>query len=313
MIILDLKTGAPVALSASDTLACAVGNFDGVHLGHRALLRAAAEKPNGATKSAVWTFRTPCSSLLCPDVKLLTAPDERLALFRTCGIELAILEAFDEVRDLTPDAFCETLFDACHVRTAICGFDFRYGKNASGTPQTLAAFFAAHGGFSEIIPPVEYEKTVVSASEIRRAIADGEMKRATALLGRAYALTGDVAHGNAIGRTLGVPTANLLFPPDRALPKFGAYAVRVHAGERSYFAVADVGVHPTVKKGGTNVVCEAHLFDFDGDLYGQTVRVEFLKFLRPEQAFSDEAALRSAIREDIENAKAFFAKTGGGA
>jgi len=303
--IFDLQTGKEYALSPEDRLSCAIGNFDGVHAGHRKLLSLAAQKGEGITKSAVFTFSVPTSRLK-NGISLLTSPEERYPLFREMGIELLILADFETIAVFSHERFArEILFDYCHVRRALCGFNFRYGKAAAGNAQTLQSTFSALGGTVDVLPAHRINGGIVSSSEIREALAVGNTNRATDMLTRPYSITAPIVHGKQLGRTLGFPTANQRFPADRLVPKFGVYAVRLHIDGETYFGVANVGVRPTVEQTAVSN-CEVYILDFAGDLYGKTVKTEFLEFLRPERHFSDIRALTTAVQNDIRSATQYF-------
>ncbi|MBQ9748920.1 MAG: riboflavin biosynthesis protein RibF [Clostridia bacterium] len=307
MKIIDLKTGDTTSLSPDARVCCALGNFDGVHLGHRALLTAAAEK-HGCTASAVWTFSTP-SSRAVSGASLLTDPDERLERFRACGIELAILFDFEELKGMDAEHFVrDVLYRDCHVRHAVCGFNFRYGNRAAGNAATLRDTLAALGGKTTVIPPYEMDGTPVSSSVIREALAEGDMETVTAMLTRPYAISSEVLHGKQLGRTLGFPTANQRFPIGRAVPRFGVYAVRVTVDGKAYHGVANVGVRPTVEH--TDAAnCESFVFAFNGTLYGKRIQTEFLHFIRKERRFSDVTELKDAVCRDILDARAYFLRS----
>ena len=303
--IFDLQTQKEYKLSDEDKLSCAIGNFDGVHAGHRKLLSLAAEKKGGITKSAVFTFSVPTSRIKS-GISLLTSPEERYPLFREIGIELLILADFEDIAALSHEQFArDILFDQCHVRRALCGFNFRYGRGALGNAESLKNTFAALGGTVDVLPPCRLDGHTVSSSEIREALSVGNPKRALQMLTRPYSVTSEVVRGKQLGRTLGFPTANQRFPADRLVPKFGVYAVRVQTDTGTYFGVANVGVRPTVEH-TVSANCETYLFDFDGDLYGKTVKTEFLEFLRPERHFRSVDALTSAVCNDIHIAKQYF-------
>ena len=303
--IFDLKTEKEYVLSAEDKLSCAIGNFDGVHAGHRKLLTLAAEKCNSITKSAVFTFSVPTSRLK-NGISLLNSPEERYPLFRALGIDLLILADFEDIAAFSPESFAEEiLFRRCHVRRVLCGFNFRYGKAAAGNAQSLKNTFSALGGEVEIVPPYRLDGHTVSSSEIREALSVGNVRRARRMLTRPYAITAEVVHGKQLGRTLGFPTANQRFPLDRLVPKYGVYAVRVLADGKAYFGVANVGVRPTVEN-TVSANCEVYILDFKGDLYGKTITTEFFEFLRPERHFSDVQALVAAVHNDIHTAKQYF-------
>jgi len=303
---IDLATGKETVLLPEDTVSCAIGNFDGVHLGHRKLISLSAKRPHGASKSAVWTFTEPSSHFLNGKLGLLSTMEERLSLFRSLGIDIAFIEDFEKVRDMDADRFAkEILYTSCHVRTAVCGFNFRYGKNAAGTSESLSQAFRSLGAFAVILPPFQIGDVTVSSSEIRAALASGNAETAAAMLGRPYSLTGEVIMGKKLGHTLGFPTANQRFPEMRMIPRFGVYAVRAVIAGYTYPGVANVGVRPTVENTG-NVNCETHILHFDGDLYGKTIRVEFCKFLHPEKKFENPHALRDAVMRNIEEAAEYF-------
>ncbi|MBQ8495895.1 MAG: bifunctional riboflavin kinase/FAD synthetase [Clostridia bacterium] len=305
MKIIDLKNETEYKLLPEDMVSCAIGNFDGVHLGHRALITLAAEKKDGITKSAVWTFAEPSSRAL-GGVSLLTDTAERATLFRSLGIDLLFLADFEEMRSLSPEDFAEDiLYRRCQVRRVVCGFNFRYGKMAAGNAETLKSSFDRLGGKTEIVPPFCLNGAVVSSSEIREALSIGNMKRARAMLDRPYSLTAEIVHGKQLGRTLGFPTANQRFPKGRAVPKYGVYAVRLTIDGKTYEGVANVGVRPTVEN-TLRANCETYVFDFEGNLYGKTATTEFLAFLRPERHFSDVNALTDAVNGDKETAKRYF-------
>ncbi|MBR7161610.1 MAG: bifunctional riboflavin kinase/FAD synthetase, partial [Clostridia bacterium] len=225
--ILDLRTEKEYTLSPNDRLSCAIGNFDGVHEGHQRLLSVAAEKSGEITKSAVFTFSVPASHIK-NGASLLMPPEERYPVFQRLGIELLILADFSEISALSPTDFAEEiLYRRCQVRRAVCGFNFRYGKDARGNAESLKKSFEALGAKTTVFPPYRFLGQTVSSSEIREALAVGNPERARLMMGRPYSLTAEVVHGKQLGRTLGFPTANQRFPKGRLVPKFGVYAVRV--------------------------------------------------------------------------------------
>ncbi len=306
MKIIDLKTGNETVLRENERVSCALGNFDGVHLGHRALLEIAAQKKN-ADRSAVWTFCEP-SSRTTNGISLLTDPEERLAIFRELGIDLVFLADFASVRGLDRETFAkEVLYRDCHVRTAVCGFNFRYGMKASGNAETLKAVFSELGGEVIVVPPFALNGMTVSSTAIRTALSKGDVEAASEMLTHPYAITSEVLHGKKLGRQLGFPTANQVFPPLCAIPRFGVYAVRMTVDGKEYHGVANVGVRPTVEH-TTAVNCETFLLDFHGDLYGKIVKTEFLHFLRAERRFDSVSELKSAVDQNIREAEAYFEK-----
>ncbi len=303
---IDLATGKEAVLLPEDTVACAIGNFDGVHIGHKKLILHAAARPNGTCKSAVWTFTEPSSHCLDRKIPLLSTMEERLDLFRALGIDIVFLEDFKRIQDMDAKTFAaEILYRDCHVRVAVCGFNFRYGKNATGTAETLSETFHSIGASVTVMPPCKMEGVIVSSSEIRAALAAGDTEHAAKLLGRYYSLDAAVCHGKRLGHTLGFPTANQQFPEAKAIPRFGVYATRVFVDGKQYYGVSNVGIRPTVEN-TQHANCETYILDFTGDLYGKSIQVQFCRFLRPEEKFSDSDTLQKAILHNIAETREYF-------
>ena len=290
-------------------LAIAIGNFDGVHIGHRALLdRLRVEADARGLDTAVWCFAEPPSAFLPGGaVPQLATLDEKLALFADAGMDWCILGDFAALRDYSPERFArDVLARDCGGRFIVCGFNFSFGARGKGTPDDLRRFFP---DACAVVDAVSLGGITVSSTAIRAAIAAGDMPRAAAMLGRPWAVSLPVLHGKALGRTIGVPTLNQHFPAGHILPAFGVYATLCVIDGCRYPAVTNVGIRPSVDDGDA-VTCESHILDYSGDLYDQTVRLEFHRFLRPEQKFASLDALRDAIAGDIAATRAQFL-TGG--
>lgn len=289
----------------------ALGFFDGVHIGHAALLRTAVERARAlGAKSAAFTFdRSPREAVTGTAVPLLTDTAERGALMRErYGVERIITARFDRALMETPwETFLsELLVRRHHAVHLVAGHDFRFGYGGAGTSERLRAWCAEQGVGCDVIPAVKLDGVVVSATHIRALIEAGEVEHAAAFLGRPYALTGTVVHGEGLGTAALYPTVNLLPKARQLLPRFGVYAARVCLSDgRIYPGVSNVGVRPTVSDGGS-VSMETYLIGFDGNLYGTAVRIELLYFLRPEQRFDTLSALRKQIKCDAEQAKAYL-------
>lgn len=290
----------------------ALGFFDGVHLGHGALLRrvtqVAAQK--GAVP-AVFTFDThPGSLIVGTPVPLINSPLDRADLMcRLYGIQEVIMARFDErmMRMNWEDFIQEYLVRenrACHV---VAGHDFHFGYKGEGNPARLKAKCEELGIGCDIIGKVEQDGITISSTYIRTLIAQGEMERANSFLGHPHVLTDTVSHGKRLGSTLGFPTVNLQFQPRVLVPAHGVYATRVwfESGE-SRLAVTNIGVRPTVND-GDQVNVEGFLLDFDGDLYGKTLRMEFYRFLREEKRFASLEELRQAVLHNVEETRDYFA------
>ena len=300
---LSLATGNQIPIPA-ETVVC-LGNFDGVHRGHHALIETARKMrdrdfPNAVC--AVFCFRELSSDLLSDDPpEHLTTPQERLRLFAEAGAEVAILVDFSDVRALSPNVFVNRILKAgCGCVAAVCGFNYRFGKNAVGTSETLRALLGAP---VVVCDAVTDGGEPVSATRIRTCLKEGRAEDAARMMGRPYAIEGEVRHGKALGRKLGFPTLNQSFPPRAIVPRHGVYVTDCTAEGKIYRGVTNVGVHPTVDNPFASANCETYLIGYEGDLYGKTVRVAFLTFLRPEMTFSSIDALREQIAKDAEEAK----------
>jgi len=290
----------------------ALGFFDGVHLGHAALLRRTAEeaRARGCIPAAFTFDRVPkevVTGIPCP---LINHPDDRRDLIRRLyGIQDVIMVPFDqEMMTTTWDDFVtEVLVKRYHAVHLVAGHDHHFGHKNQGSPELLAAKCAELGLGCDIIPKVELGGITVSSTYIRRLIELGQLERANEYLGHPHTLSQVVRHGHRIGRTIGIPTVNLTAPGRVLVPSHGVYATRVHLWNgNSYAAVTNVGTRPTVDN-GSNVTVESWLLDFEGDLYGQTVRVEFYKRLRDEIRFDSLDALKAQIQQDAEDTRAYFA------
>ncbi len=290
----------------------AIGVFDGVHLGHRAVIERALHdaRQTGGT-AVVVTFDPHPIRVLRPDQapRLLTSTPHKIRLIRALGVEQLLLISFDHTFAATPPAeFIRSLAAAARPLREICvGFEWSFGKNRAGNLALLDQL-GHELGFDEVgVPAVEVDGTVVSSTLVRRAVEDGDLTRAARLLGRDYTILGTVTKGTQLGRTLGFPTANLSahneqFPPD------GVYAVEAHRATGALRGVANIGVRPTLANSTGERVVEVHLFDFHGDLYGEDLEVVFRHFLRPEKKFASLDALRAQIATDAAQARAWFAR-----
>lgn len=293
----------------------ALGFFDGVHLGHAALLRRTVEAAaqRGVTP-AVFTFDRPPKEVVtgvpCPLIN--SAEDRRELVRRLYGIQEVIMVPFDREMMTTPwDKFVtDILVGRYHAVHLVAGHDHHFGHKNQGSPELLREKCAELGLGCDIIPKVEVGGITVSSTYIRRLVELGQIERANAFLGHPHVLTQEVRHGRRIGHTIGIPTVNLVAPPHVLVPSHGVYATRVVLPDgTSHPAVTNVGTRPTVNN-GTDVTVEAWILDFDGDLYGQTVRVEFLKHIRDEVRFDSLDALKSQIMRDAETTRRCLAELG---
>jgi len=281
-----------------------VGSFDGVHVGHQAIIRYLVQRAGRREgRSVAVTFEPhPREVLTGHAVPLLTTIDERAQALEALGLDRFIVLPFTQAfAALPPEAFVALLVERIGLREIVVGYDHRFGHGRRGDVALLQAMGAQRGFTVDVIPPQAVDQHVVSSTEIRRLLTEaGDVTEAASMLGRRYALTGTVVQGNRRGRTIGYPTANLaVAPPNRVQPRQGVYAVQVQvdAEERWYGGMMNIGYRPTFDGGG-GLHLEVHLFDFDRAIYGCRVRVAFLKRVRDEQKFGSVDALVAQLRED---------------
>ena len=284
----------------------ALGFFDGVHLGHQALLKecAALAKEQGCTAAAI-TFDAHPQSLFSQDVPpLLSTTLDRCLLLQSYGMEIVhTFSVSAEVMSTPWELFLEQLLQQ-GAAGFVCGDDFRFGHRGEGNAEKLQSFCKTRNLPCVIVPEQLRHGKRISSSLIRSLIESGEMESAMHFLGHPHMLTGYVCHGQKLGRKLGVPTANLIIPAGIAVPKFGVYACRIVIDGTPYRAVANVGTRPTVS--GSGITVEPWILDFEGDLYGKELRLEFHRFLRSEIKFSGLDALKAQIARDAEETRLYF-------
>ncbi|HJW25190.1 MAG TPA: bifunctional riboflavin kinase/FAD synthetase [Rhodocyclaceae bacterium] len=287
----------------------AIGNFDGVHLGHGALVRRLVQAARQyAVVPTILTFEPHPREFFSPKSApaRLTTLREKLELLNECGAEQAMVCRFDAAfAALSAEQFVEeVLVRGLRVRHVIIGDDFRFGKGRKGGLELLRIEGEKHGFGVEAMESVIVDGERVSSSGVREALAGGDMERAARLLGRPYVIDGRVVHGDKIGRQIGFSTANIRIKHN-PLPMTGVFAVEVGGlGDQSLPAVANLGIRPTVN--GTRPLLEVHLFDFDRDIYGAHLSVRFVHKLRDEQKFSSFDALKAQIALDAQAARAYF-------
>ena len=284
--------------------AYAIGNFDGVHLGHQAVIRrTSALAASRGVASGVLTFEPHPADFFAgrPIVFRLTDPAQKAAMFRSLGVDGATFLAFDaELAGLDAEAFVQKiLVQQLALSAVVVGWDFHFGKGRSGSPQFLVEAGARYGFAVDVVEKVVSDPTigghVVSSSSIRRALERGDVGEAAMGLGRPYVVAGRVIAGQKLGRTLGVPTANIALSPTNRLAH-GVYAVRAILDGRALPAVASFGVRPTVDDGPP--LLETHLLDFAGDLYDRTMEVAFIERIREERKFESLGLLTEEMERD---------------
>ena len=285
----------------------ALGNFDGVHLGHQAVLGCAAEEGRGRGRRVVAiTFDPHPQAVLRPGSgpKMLTTLDlRREALLRYGVDEMKVVRFDEELSRKSPEEFVkDVLIDGCGAEVVVVGENFRFGYKAAGDVEDLEKFMKEHGGEVRAVRILSNQVVdEVNSTRIRELISTGQVSLAASLLGRPYVLRGEVVEGDRRGRTIGFATANVLPAPGVVVPDRGVYSGFVRLENEHYPACTNVGLAPTFGRGESRI--EAHILDFDGDIYGQVVDVSFTHRIRPEKKFSGIEELKAQISQDVEEAR----------
>ncbi len=279
--------------------AVAVGLFDGLHLGHMAVIQAMTNLP-GCFDRCVFTFSTDSTRPRAKSGKRLLSCEARNRLLEAAGVELVVEPGFEDIRDIAPEEFAaEVLARRLNAAHVFCGESFRFGKGAAASAADLAKLMPP-GCEAHVVPTVRAHSAAVSTTRIRECIETGEMELAAGLLGRPFMIDFPVVEGNRIGRTQGWPTINQVFPQDFSLPRFGVYASVTIVDGRRLKSVTNVGVKPTV--GSENALAETYIEGFSGNLYGRATPVELISFIRPERKFASLEELREQISLDLQKA-----------
>jgi len=291
--------------------AVTIGTFDGIHLGHQALLKRLCQAARRTARPRMLlTFEPMPREYLKPEhpPARLTSWRERWHILGGCNIDYMCVLRFGEwLRNLSGQDFASFLATHLRAQLVVVGHDFRFGRNGEATASALAASGSTLGFEVEVVPPVLLGGTRISSSGVREALAKGDFELARSWLGRPYSMTGRVVQGNQLGRKLGFPTANLR-TRRRRVPVAGIFAVRVHGVSADPLpGVASMGTRPTVAGGG-EMLLEAHVFDFAGDLYGREIEVEFVAKLRDEERFTDLDALVVQMNKDAADARQILAR-----
>ncbi len=289
----------------------AIGVFDGVHLGHRAVIQRALEDARAAGGEAVVvTFDPHPARVLRPDQapRLLTATAHKIRLILDLGVRHLLAIPFDAAFASTPpDVFIRQLAAAADLREICVGFEWCFGKGRAGNLDMLRDL-GTELGFLEVgVPAVKIDDRIVSSTLIRAAVENGDFSEAARFLGREYTVLGTVVAGDQLGRKLGFPTANLSVHSEQ-FPPNGVYAVTARRGEELLPGVVNIGVRPTVQAAGGQRLLELHIFDFDRDIYGEEIEVSFGKYLRSEKKFSGLEELRAQIDRDAREAREWLAE-----
>lgn len=302
---MQIVTGMNIYDKILDASIVTIGNFDGVHRGHVEIFAHLKRQSTSlGLPSVVVTFEPHPLKILAPESapSLITTFEQKTALIAESGIDYLIVVPFSKEFSRLPanDFVLKILCNSLGMRHIIIGHDYAFGRNREGNFKTLQNLGALNGFTLEDLPPIGEEGVVFSSSLVRSAVADGDMEAAARILGRYYQISGTVVHGREIGQSLGFPTANIatpneLFPPD------GVYAVMAQVDGQPVKGACNIGCNPTF--GANTRTIEVFLLDFSGQIYDHGINVHFVQRLRPERRFSDVAALKSAIGQDVANSR----------
>ncbi|WP_243113117.1 riboflavin biosynthesis protein RibF [Ruminococcus sp. Marseille-P6503] len=292
---------------------CALGLFDGVHRGHRLIIEgAAAEARRRGIKSAVFTFQTDSVTSKGHDgrIEMLLTDEEKRRHFERLGADYLFSPVFGDYRQMTPEAFVrDVLKGKLHCVCAVCGTDYTFGSGAAGKAEDLIRLGKTYGIEVKVTEQLRYNGGVISSTEIRRLIRQGDIARANEMLGYRYGYTLPVEHGSELGRTWSFPTINQKIPKGLVLPKFGVYCSRVLIDGKWYNGVANIGVKPSVNV-ETEPLAETFIIGYEGDLYGRELELRLYEFVRPERKFASFEELKAEIGRNTEFTKKYFSDNG---
>lgn len=281
--------------------AIALGNFDGIHMGHQGLIKAMILKSKElGLKPSVLLFQNHTKMTLeGKGPQLLTTLEQKYSVLEDLGVEIIYTMEFNEqIMKLTPEEFVrDILVNKINIKAVIIGTDYRFGHKASGDANLLKELGNKYGFQVTILDPVYIDGNKVSSTLIRELLSKGDLEAVKLLLGREYTLTGKVVGGKKIGKTMGYPTANIELVYNSVIPKNGVYSTRTIVDGKTYLSATSVGFNPTFKEDSLKI--ETHILDFNGDLYGKVIRLVFVKYLRDELKFENIEELKKQIDKDI--------------
>lgn len=272
--------------------AVALGTFDGVHKGHRAVL----DLPCGYKKTVV-TFSLPPKAVLTGQAVLITTTDDKIRILKSLGIDEILMLDFKEIKDMSSESFLDFLKEKYNPKMISCGYNYRFGKNGSGNTDTLKDFCIKNSIELKITDSVKAEGEVISSTLIRELLANAKIKEANKLLSEPFSFEGIVLEGDKRGRTIGFPTVNVKYPTELVRLKQGVYKTKISFDGKSYYGITDIGIRPTYKL--NFITSETYIKGFSGNLYGEKIRITPLEFLRSEIKFNSLEELKKQIETDI--------------
>lgn len=284
----------------------ALGFFDGIHMGHQAVIRAAVEdaKKNNRA-SAVFTFSLPLNSTIKGG--RLLSEQQKHRFMEYLGVEHYMEPAFEAFCEYSPEAFVQDILHGmCRAKAVFCGENFTFGKKAAGNIQRLRELCQPLGIQVNIVPMATYQKELISSTRIRATLEAGDVDAVNAMLGRPYTIDFPVQHGEGLGHTLGFPTINQIYPDGFAQPKYGIYITRICIAGTWYIGATGFGNRPTVSDGQV-ATCETFILDFEGQLYGESLQLEFYKYIAPTRKFENLQQLKDCISNAAQQSRDYFA------
>ncbi len=309
-IFSDISSFRETMGQKADSAVVTIGKFDGIHLGHQKLLsEVLSARDRGEGIAVVFGFEKPVASFFTgKPQKVLTTNSEKRKFLSEMGFDCLIeFPVNEESLGIEPEVFIrEILSQGLMAVRVVAGPDCSFGHKGRGNVALLREMEEECGYRTTVVDKLRFRDEIISSTLVRGCILDGDMEKAGQLLGRPYSLEGGVCHGQQLGRPiLGMPTANLIPDPDKILPPFGVYFTRVHVGEACYNGVTNIGCRPTVSE-GSFVSAETFLYDFEGDLYGQEIRLDLLHRQREEMKFEDISGLKARMHKDMRAGEAYF-------
>ena len=281
----------------------AIGNFDGVHIAHKALIEKADREKEGL-KSVIYTFSPHPKKIFGMDFSCIQNDEEKNSeLMKLNSDYLFVKDATKEFFSKSPEEFVrEELVEKLGAKKVFVGYDFKFGKNSEGDSILLSKLGEKYGFSVTILPELRISYEAVKSSLIRKCIKEGDFEKTALFLGRHHSYEGEVMHCKGLGKSLGFPTANIFPDKDKVLPPFGVYAAKAEVNGKEYGAVVNVGVNPTVENGVIPKM-EVNILDFNEDIYGKRIKISFYKIIRTEKKFANTDELKSQIEKDVKNAK----------
>lgn len=286
-----------------------LGKFDGIHRGHELLLEQLAAKKEEGLSGVIFTFDIPPrKNVEKIEAKVLTTNEEKMHIFEQLGIDYLVECPFTgEIRCMEAEDFIRKIVRQLHVKCVVVGEDFHFGHNRRGDYKMLREYAGEYGYEVIVVKKMQEDERDISSTFVREEIVKGNIGKANHLLGYRYFVTGEVAHGNQIGRRIGIPTINQLPPEEKLLPPNGVYITEVFIDEQKYRGITNVGCKPTIE-GKNPIGVETHLLDFRGDVYDKVVTVEFICRVREERKFASVDALKEQMQNDIAYGRVYFSK-----